>query len=229
MIQMFRSMFMFWTDSPLNIIVVTDGDSVKSVATFMGRVMMKETAERVFTTKSFLWRRVHDIPQVKVNYVDYKEILEKNKPFSKRLIAVTAQTKDNKTVEDDKYLAELFYIAPIYHLGFPALDKILVIDATDLEFHDDIKLLNDQFQYVTEGKLIGLGRVRSTNTTICDAKCLLSQVWTSRPIISNSWRPSDCFIQMRRPGRPGPRKASTLELSSTTSRPCGGLQCTTCT
>ena len=149
---------MFWTESPLNIIVVTDRDSVKSVAKCLGRLMMKETAERVFTTKGFLWRRVDDVPKVKVNYVDYKEILQKNKPFSKRLIAVQAQTKENKTVDDDKYLAELFYIAPIYHLGFPALDKILVIDGTDLEFHDDIKLLNDQFKYVSNGKLIGLGR-----------------------------------------------------------------------
>ena len=149
---------MFWTESPLNIIVVTDRESVKSVGRMMGQLMMKETAERVFTTRGFLWRRVDDVPKVKVNYVDYKEILQKNKPFSKRLIAVQAQTKDNKTVDEDKYLAELFYIAPIYHLGFPALDKILVIDGTDLEFHDDIKLLNDQFQYVTKGKLIGLGR-----------------------------------------------------------------------
>ena len=159
---MFRSMFMFWTESPLHIIVVTDKDSVKSVATFMGRMMMKETAERVFTTKSFLWRRVDNVPKVKVNYVDYKEILQKNKPFSKRLIAVQAQTKDNKTVDEDKYLAELFYIAPIYHLGFPSLDKILVIDGTDLEFHDDIKLLYDQFKHVTKGKLIGLGRYEVT-------------------------------------------------------------------
>merc|ERR1712150_299293 len=82
---------------------------------------------------------------------------EKNKPFSARLLSVQAQSKDNKTVEDDKYLAELFYIAPIYHLGFPALDKLIMIDATDLEFHDDIKLLNDQFKYVSNGKIIGLG------------------------------------------------------------------------
>ena len=171
--QMFRSMFMFWTDSPLNIIVVTDRPSVKSVATFMGRLMMKETAERVFTTKSLLWRRVDDVPKVKVNYVDYKEILEKNRAFSKRLIAVQAQTKDNKTVDEDKYLAELFYIAPIYHLGFPALDKILVIDGTDLEFHDDIKLLNDQFKYVSNGKLIGLGKVRCKISLSSDKMYLL--------------------------------------------------------
>ena len=134
---------------------------------------MKETAERVITTKSLLWRRVDDVPKVKVNYVDYKEILEKNRAFSKRLIAVQAQTKDNKTVDEDKYLAELFYIAPIYHLGFPALDKILVIDGTDLEFHDDIKLLNDQFKYVSNGKLIGLGKVRCKISLSSDKMYLL--------------------------------------------------------
>ena len=124
---------------------------------------MKETAQRVILHRGFKWRRVQDLPRVKVNYVDYKEILEKNKPFSKRLIAVQAQSKDNKTVEEDKYLAELFYIAPIYHLGFSALDKLLVIDGTDLEFHDDIKLLYDQFKHVTNGKLIGLGLDLSPN------------------------------------------------------------------
>ena len=122
----------------------------------MKAVEVGET-QRVLATRDFKWRRVKDVPKVKVNYVDYTEILEKNKPFSKRLIAVQAQSKENKTVSDDKYLAELFYIAPIYHLGFPALDKLLVIDGTDLEFHDDIKLLYDQFKYVTNGKIIGLG------------------------------------------------------------------------
>ena len=143
--------------------MVTDRASVGSVATFMGRMLMKETAQRVILHRGFKWRRVQDLPKVKVNYVDYKEILEKNKPFSKRLIAVQAQSKDNKTVEEDKYLAELFYIAPIYHLGFSALDKLLVIDGTDLEFHDDIKLLYDQFKHVTNGKLIGLGLDLSPN------------------------------------------------------------------
>ena len=151
---------MFWSDSPLNIVVVTDRASVSSVATFMGHLIMAETSLRIFTTRGFRWRKVHDVPRVKVNYVDYKDILEKNKPFSARLLSVQAQSKDNKTVEDDKYLAELFYIAPIYHLGFPALDKLIMIDATDLEFHDDIKLLNDQFKYVSNGKIIGLGKLQ---------------------------------------------------------------------
>ena len=157
LVQTLSSVLRFWSSSPLNVIVVTDRASVGSVATFLGRLVMRETAQRVLATRAFKWRRVKDVPRVKVNYVDYTEILEKNKPFSKRLIVVQAQSKENKTVSDDKYLAELFYIAPIYHLGFPALDKLLVIDGTDLEFHDDIKLLYDQFKYVTNGKIIGLG------------------------------------------------------------------------
>ena len=60
-------------------------------------------------------------------------------------------------------MADLFYIAPIYHLALTSLDKMIVIDATDLEFHNSIELLQDQFSHLTGGKLIGIGNDLSVN------------------------------------------------------------------
>ena len=39
----------------------------------------------------------------------------------------------------DKYRSDFYYIAPNYHSSFAALDKVVFIDATDLEFTIDIK------------------------------------------------------------------------------------------
>ena len=102
------------------------------------------------------------MPRVRVHFVNAAEIAEKNLPFVKRLQSVTVQSKDNKTVEEDRYLADLFYIAPGYHLALTSRDKMIVIDATDLEFHNSIELLQDQFRLMS-GKLIGIGNDLSVN------------------------------------------------------------------
>ena len=39
-----------------------------------------------------------------------------------------------------RYTSPLFYIAPIYHLAFINLQRILVIDSTDLAFNCDVKV-----------------------------------------------------------------------------------------
>ena len=54
-------------------------------------------------------------------------------------------------------------MAPTYHLSFTALDTLIMLDATDLEFHNSVEMLQDQFQYVTHGKLIGLANDLSSN------------------------------------------------------------------
>ena len=159
----FYTLFQFWTSAPLTLIMVTDERSVSSVARFMAGLLARETSLRLLTTKSKRWRKVDTMPKVRVHFVNAVEIAEKNLAFVKRLQSVTVQSKDNKTVEDDRYMADLFYIAPIYHLALSALDKMIVIDATDLEFHNSIELLQDQFRHVTGGKLIGIGNDLSVN------------------------------------------------------------------
>ena len=57
---------------------------------------------------------------------------------------------------DEKYKADLYYIAPFYHRHFPSLDQLIALDMTDLRFLDDIGLFHDQFQEMKEEQLIGL-------------------------------------------------------------------------
>ena len=78
----------------------------------------------MITTKSKRWRRVENVPKVKVHFVDALEIAAKNKPFIKRLQQMTLQYKENKTVDDDRYLADLFYIAPLYHLALTGFNHL---------------------------------------------------------------------------------------------------------
>ena len=153
----FYSMLQYWSSAPLNLIVVTDERSVPSVASFLAGLLSKEVGLRVITTRSRRWRRADSVPRVRVHFVNSMDIVQRNKPFVKRLQAVTLQYKENKTFVEDRYLADLFYIAPIYHLAFPALDSIIVIDITDLDFHDSVELLQEELRQVRGGRLIGLG------------------------------------------------------------------------
>ena len=153
----FYSMLQYWSSAPLNLIVVTDERSVPSVASFLAGLLSREVGLRVITTRSRRWRRADSVPRVRVHFVNAMDIVQRNKPFVKRLQAVTLQYKENKTFVEDRYLADLFYIAPIYHLAFPALDSIIVIDITDLDFQDSVELLQEELRQVRGGRLIGLG------------------------------------------------------------------------
>ena len=56
---------------------------------------------------------------------------------------------------EEKYKADLYYIAPFYHRHFPSLDKLIALDMTDLRFLDDIELLHDQFRQMKKEQIIG--------------------------------------------------------------------------
>ena len=45
-----------------------------------------------------------------------------------------------------RYMSELFYIGPIYHLAFTKLDKMIMLDATDLDVVSDLKVLLCHFR-----------------------------------------------------------------------------------
>ena len=57
---------------------------------------------RLVTTRSRRWRRAAGLPRVRVHFVNAREIAERNLPFVKRLQSVSVQSRDNKTVEDDR-------------------------------------------------------------------------------------------------------------------------------
>ena len=39
-----------------------------------------------------------------------------------------------------RYMSPLFYIGPIYHLAFTKLDKMIMLDSTDLGVVSDLKV-----------------------------------------------------------------------------------------
>ena len=47
-----------------------------------------------------------------------------------------------------RYAAELFYMAPLYHLAFTNITNLVVIDATDLEFHESLQILQGEMDQV---------------------------------------------------------------------------------
>ena len=103
------------------------------------------------------------LPLLRVSYVNSDDIIEKNYEFVKALKANTVQAKDIIRGKKDKYIADLFYIAPTYHTAFIKLDKLIVIDISDLEFHEDVKVLYDQFNRMAKENLIGVGLDLSPN------------------------------------------------------------------
>ena len=161
--KMFRSIFVYSSGTPLNLVIITDQHSLESVATFMGHLVMYETSMRVILSPYWRWRRQKEMPKVVVNYVDSRMIIEKNHLFVKALKASTAQASDHKTIAEDRYTADLFYMAPIYHLAFTSLSSLIVIDSTDLDFHQDIATLHRQMMEVTKSKIIGIGLDLSPN------------------------------------------------------------------
>ena len=67
-------------------------------------------------------------------------------------------------MEKDRYVADLFYMAPLYPRAFVHLKELLVIDATDLLFHCDVLEVYQEFEKMKrQGALLGIGRDLSPN------------------------------------------------------------------
>ena len=84
--------------------------------------------------------------------MDIEQIVEVNRPFFEALKNTSGRSGEAK------YAAELFYIAPLYHQAFTSLNKMAVIDSTDLEFFDNIEKLFDQFDLMSPQALVAIGR-----------------------------------------------------------------------
>ena len=56
-----------------------------------------------------------------------------------------------------RYVSDLFYMAPIYHQAFTKLDKLLVVDSTDLTIVSDIKVPLTGVKVIGKTQLMGLG------------------------------------------------------------------------
>ena len=81
-------------------------------------------------------------------------ILNLNRPFVETLKEKSLQYKFGRK---DKYAADFYYVGPFYHLAFKNVKRIIFLDATDLLFLSDIKLLNEMFDNFSEENVVGLG------------------------------------------------------------------------
>ena len=72
---------------------------------------------------------------------------------------------------EEKYKADLYYIAPFYHRHFPSLDKLIALDMTDLRFLDNIELLHDQFGQMKEKQIIGRFQIFPKMSPSSDSDC----------------------------------------------------------
>ena len=57
-----------------------------------------------------------------------------------------------------QYAADLFYIAPLYGLAFPRLDRLAVLDSTDLTLRCDLAELAEYYTNLQAGAVIAAGR-----------------------------------------------------------------------
>ena len=144
-----ESLLPYSSGNPLHLIVMTNQKSVKAAAKMLGDTIAKWVSELVITKR---WSRIKGIPIIRTSYVDLGEVVTKNQDFVQALKKHSDGMNDHK----NKYANDLFYIAPLYHRTFPQLEKLLVIDCSDLMFLDDIKKVFDEFEHM-ENKLIGIG------------------------------------------------------------------------
>jgi len=118
----------------------------------------------VLLAQGWRWRRRKSLPVVKVTYVDSTGVVATGESFVREMQGLTLQASQGISVEKDRYVADLFYMAPLYPRAFVHLKELLVIDATDLLFHCDILELYQQFgQMKRQGALLGIGRDLSPN------------------------------------------------------------------
>ena len=95
---------------------------------------------------------IFDFPQkVRLMYANVLTIFTSSQPqcrlSSMSLYCMSTSTSPSPPF-GSRYAAELFYMAPLYHLAFTSLTKMIVIDATDLEFHGTLQLLQEEMDQV---------------------------------------------------------------------------------
>jgi len=157
-------MLTFSSGTPINLIVLTDKGSISGVSIFLGALISRLLATRVLLAQGWRWRRRKSLPIIKVTYVDSMGVVATGETFVREMQGLTLQASQGISVEKDRYVADLFYMAPLYPRAFVHLKELLVIDATDLLFHCDILEVYQQFEQMKrQGALLGIGRDLSPN------------------------------------------------------------------
>ena len=171
--MMMESMLSWSSGTPLHFIVITDGRSVRGhflsnlTFHFLYLILFTE-AEKVLrdtiskcvslgVIRKKRTKRKYRIPNVKMTFVDIKDITEGNEEF---INAMKSNTDKGilSSEFNEKYFHDLFYLGPVYHNKFINLEKFIFLDV-DLVFQTDIKKLENQFSKfdLPGGSCIGVG------------------------------------------------------------------------
>jgi len=148
-----ESIFQYSSGTPLHFVFITDHHTVKTLAKFFAHFISKKVAMNAIQDRHWRWRKFRGLPNIKISFVDIQNIVNLSPAFINALRKNTATPLNPIKV---KYVNDLFYIAPMYHGAFSKLKKLIFLDSTDLEFFNDIQLLEDQFDNM-ENELIGVG------------------------------------------------------------------------
>ena len=146
----FSTLMAYSSDTPIHLILVTDPASLKSVGTFLHHFISRSLSEGVIFNGG---RGQIRLPKLRFSFVDMEDIKNLDKTFVDALKRNT-EAKDGEKI--DKYSADLFYIAPLFYKAFSNLDKMIFLDATDLDFFDSIKHLEKQFDNIDK-EWMGVG------------------------------------------------------------------------
>ncbi|XP_023325652.1 uncharacterized protein LOC111699263 [Eurytemora carolleeae] len=135
-------------DRPIHFIIVTNPSSGSWAGQIISYCITRRLSLDIIQERWFRWRNKDRLPPLKFSLVDSEEILNLNPDFIQGLF----DNREPSTAEKNKYSSTLFYVAPLYHLAFKSLEKLLVIDSSDLEFLVDIAELYDEFNELEKDK-----------------------------------------------------------------------------
>lgn len=143
----FESLVTYSSGTPLHFVVITDEDSTNAVSTYFSHFISKMISEGAILQTSWRKKRMKGLPVIKISFVDLKSIKKIDEPFIKAL-KLNTEEKDDSTI--DKYSSDLFYIGPLYHKAFDKLDRLVFIDTTDIHFLEDVKVINELFDEMSD-------------------------------------------------------------------------------
>ena len=149
----FKSMLTYSRGESLHFIVITDDSSLQLVGNFFAQFISRRVSEDVINKPGWRKRFIKGVPKIDFSFVRLEDIKNVNPQFV-TILQMNTEAKDDETI--DKYSSDLFYVGPIFHEAFKQLNKLLVIDVTDLEFFDNLSDLYKQFENFDE-ELIGVG------------------------------------------------------------------------
>jgi hypothetical protein len=141
-----------YTRGPVQLVIITDRVSAAPAGRALATVIGRDLANRVIRPRSWHWRVRRGLVSIQCRFVDLGEIMRASPAF----VAALRERKTNFQT-GDKYISDLFYIAPIYHRAFRSLDRMLVLDSTDLGIVSDLRELWDQQAEQEEEAVMAVG------------------------------------------------------------------------